>query len=175
MSNLLLWNIITASLWFSAILVLVLEEVLLMCHLPWKIVGLIHSKVVPRCVVHVIFVLVNCVESYVVPRVYTLAWISQQPVFGDSTWWWLSSSACLPIILKLDNYLGWSVSGDLQFYFPHTWLRNSWPPIIMLLVSTCAAIGLVYACKVHNLWFQVFVPDADWQVCAHVLGRTFPS
>ena len=56
-----------------------------MCHPPWKIVGLLHSQVFRSYVVHITFVLVDCVETFVVLFVYNLVWISRQPVFGDST------------------------------------------------------------------------------------------
>ena len=58
-----------------------------MCHLTWKIIGFIRSQAVPVYiyVVHVLFVLIYYVKTCVVPLVYTLAWITRQPVFGHST------------------------------------------------------------------------------------------
>ena len=108
-SNWFLCHIITASLWSSPILGFVLEVVFLMFHLPLQIVGLLHIHVVPSYVVRVIFFFVDCVETCVVPLVYTLAWISRQPVFGNTTCFWFSSSDCFPSPLTLDNALGWSV------------------------------------------------------------------
>ena len=48
-------------------------------------VELFHNQVVTSYVVHVIFVLDDCVETCEVPFVYTLSWISQLPVFGNYT------------------------------------------------------------------------------------------
>ena len=75
-SNISLQSIITASYLFASILGFVLKVIFSMCHLPRKSFGLLHSKVVPRNMVHVIFALANCVEACVMPLIYTLEWIS---------------------------------------------------------------------------------------------------
>ena len=158
-----LWHIITVSLWFAAILLFVMEEVFLLCHMTWKIVGLLHSQVVPRYMVHVLFVFVDCVDTCVVPLVYTISWISRQPVFSNSTWCLLHSSFCLPSPLTFDNSLGWYVLGVLHVSCPHIWLQNSQPQMRMLLVSTCASIIMLCACNVHNLLVLVVVPVYYWK------------
>ena len=146
-----------------------------MCHLHWKIVGLIHSQVIPSYVVYILFMLFGCVETFVVPLVYTLAWIIKQPVFGNSTWCWYHRSTFLPIPLTLDNSLGWSVSGVLHVACRHIWLQNSQTPMGMLLVSTFSSIGMGCSCKVHTLWVPIVIPVDDWRGYPPVGGRTFPS
>ena len=145
-----------------------------MCNLPWRIVGLFHSKVVPRNVVHVILVLVDCVETCVVPLVYTLACISRQPVFGNSTWWWFYSSVCLTSMLILDNALVWYLPSILHVAFPHSWPKSHLPPMGMWLVSTCATIGLECFCMVRSLWVPIVVPVAYWWGYPSMGGHTPP-
>ena len=84
------------------------------CHLPCKIVRLIHIWYVPSDVVHVISVSVSCAETLEAPLGFILAWIIQQPVCGGFNTWLLHNSDCLPSQFIPDNAPEWSVSGALH-------------------------------------------------------------
>ena len=152
----------------------ILEWVFLMCHLPWKIYGLIHSQVVPVHVVRAVSTLAECAEICEVPLVHILAWISWQLLFGNSTWCWFHSTSGLTSILTPDNVIWWSVLGVMHNFGPHIWPRICRLPTRMWLVSTCASIWLVCVFKLHNLWVPVVVPVADWLGCLPVGSCTLP-
>ena len=146
-----------------------------MCPLPWWISELLHNWVFPRYVLHIIFLLVDCVGTCAVPLKYSRAWINRPPVFDNSIWCWCHSIVLLPSLLILDNALVWNLSSGLHVFSQHILPQIHQPPINMLLVSTCASICLVCVWIMITLWVPISGLFADWRVFLPVGGHTFPS